>query len=84
MDIAPEKIIVIDSDPAASAELQDALRTAGYDAAAFATSREGLDAIHQHGAEIVILDSRIQGEQDEVAVSPSTRDSRFVVRVHFL
>jgi DNA-binding response OmpR family regulator len=72
MDIAPEKIIVIDPDPAASAELQDALRTAGYDAASFGTSREGLDAIHQHGAEIVILDSRLQ--------EPSIRETIAIIR----
>jgi DNA-binding response OmpR family regulator len=72
MDIAPEKIIIIDPDPATSAELQHALRTAGYDAASFATSREGLDAIHQHGAEIVILDSRLQ--------EPSVRETIAIIR----
>jgi DNA-binding response OmpR family regulator/S1-C subfamily serine protease len=60
MEIAPEKIIVLDPDPAASAEIQDALRNAGYDVESFATTREGLDAIHQHGAAIVILDDRLQ------------------------
>jgi DNA-binding response OmpR family regulator/S1-C subfamily serine protease len=60
MEIAPEKIIVLDADPAASAEIQDALRNAGYDVESFATTREGLDAIHQHGAAIVILDDRLQ------------------------
>jgi DNA-binding response OmpR family regulator/S1-C subfamily serine protease len=60
MEITPEKIIVLDSDPAASAEIQVALRNAGYDVESFATTREGLDAIHQHGAAIVILDDRLQ------------------------
>jgi DNA-binding response OmpR family regulator len=72
MDIAPEKIIVIDPDPATSAEIQDALRTAGYDAALFATTREGLDAIHQRGAAIVILDSRLQ--------EPSARETIATIR----
>jgi DNA-binding response OmpR family regulator len=72
MDIAREKIIVIDPDPAASAELQEALRTAGYDAASFATTREGLDAIHQQGAEIVILDARLQ--------EPSARETIAIIR----
>jgi DNA-binding response OmpR family regulator len=72
MDIAPEKIIVIDPDPASSAELQEALRTAGYDAAAFATTREALDAIHQRGAEIVILDDRLQ--------EPSARETIAIIR----
>src|SRR5277367_1969385 len=72
MDIAPEKIIVIDPDPATSAEIQDALRTAGYDVASFATTREGLDAIHQHGAAILILDSRLE--------NPSARETIAIIR----
>jgi len=72
MDIAREKIIVVDPDPTSSAELQEALRTAGYDAASFATTREALDAIHQHGAEIVILDARLQ--------EPSARETIAIIR----
>ena len=72
MDIAPEKIIVIDPDPATSVEIQDALRTAGYDVTAFATTREGLDAIHQHGAAILILDSRLE--------NPSARETIAIIR----
>jgi len=72
MDITREKIIVLDPDPATRAELQDALHTAGYDAEAFATTREGLDAIHQRGAAIVILDARMQ--------EPSARETIAVIR----
>src|ERR1700679_3142240 len=72
MDIAPEKIIVIDPDPATSAEIQDALRTAGYDVTGFATTREGLDAIHQHGAAILILDDRLQ--------EPGARETMATIR----
>ena len=72
MDIAPEKIIVIDPDPATSAEIQDAMRAAGYDVAGFATTREGLDAIHQHGAAILILDSRLE--------NPSARETIAIIR----
>jgi DNA-binding response OmpR family regulator len=72
MDIAPEKIIVIDPDPATSAEIQDALRNAGYEVASFATTREGLDAIHQHGTAILILDSRLQG--------PDVRETIAIIR----
>jgi len=60
MDIAPEKIVVLDPDPESRTQIQDALRNAGYEAEAFATAREGLDAIHQHGAAIVILDDRFR------------------------
>src|ERR1700679_2168327 len=72
MDIAPEKIIVIDPDPATSAEIQDAMRAAGYDVTGFATTREGLDAIHQHGAAILILDSRLE--------NPSARETIAIIR----
>jgi DNA-binding response OmpR family regulator len=72
MDIAAEKIIVLDSDSVSRTEIQDALRNAGYDVEAFATSREGLDAIHQHGAAIVILDDRLQ--------EPSTRETIATIR----
>ena len=72
MDIAAEKIIVLDSDSVRRTEIQDALRNAGYDVEAFATSREGLDAIHQHGAAIVILDDRLQ--------EPSTRETIATIR----
>src|ERR1700691_5911461 len=72
MDIAPEKIIVIDPDPATSAEIQDALLTAGYDYTGFATTRGVLDASHQQGAAILILDSRLE--------NPSAREAIATIR----
>ncbi len=60
MDSAPEKIVVLDSDPRAREELRSALQATGYDVAAFATSREGLDAIQQGGADIVLMDANLQ------------------------
>src|ERR1700722_7733937 len=72
MDIAPEKIIVVDPDPAMSLELQRALHGAGYDAQVFATTQEGLDAIHQTGAAILILDSRLE--------NPSAREAIAIIR----
>jgi DNA-binding response OmpR family regulator len=72
MNTAAEKIIVLDSDPTARAELQDALRNAGYDVESFATARQGLDAIHQHGAAVMILDDRLQ--------EPSARETIATIR----
>jgi len=72
MVIAPERIIVLDPDPATRAELQEALHGAGYDAESFATTREGLDAIHQRGAAILILDARLQ--------EPSARETIAIIR----
>src|ERR1700678_3954643 len=74
MDIAPEKIIVLDSDPASRAEIYDALRNAGYDAESFAMAREALDAVHQHGAAILIFDNRLQdpGVRETIATIRGT------------
>jgi DNA-binding response OmpR family regulator len=72
MDIAPERIVVLDPDPAKRGEIQDALQNAGYSVEAFATTREGLDAIHQRGAAIVILDARLQ--------DPDVRETIAIIR----
>jgi len=56
----PEKIIILDPDPRSSEEMRAALQTAGYDVAVLATTREGLDAIHQTGADLVLLDASLQ------------------------
>ena len=74
MDNAAEKIIVVDSDLASRAEIESALRSVGYDVEAFATTREGLDAIHQHGAAIIILDDRLQepGAHETIATIRGT------------
>jgi DNA-binding response OmpR family regulator/S1-C subfamily serine protease len=74
MDIAPEKIIVLDPDPASREEIQAALLNAGYDVQSFSTTREGLDAIHQNGAAIIILDARLQdpSPQETIAIIRGT------------
>jgi DNA-binding response OmpR family regulator len=56
----PEKIIILDPDPRSSEEMRAALQTAGYDVAVLATTREGLDAIHQTGADLLLLDASLQ------------------------
>jgi DNA-binding response OmpR family regulator/S1-C subfamily serine protease len=56
----PEKIIILDADPHSREELHAALQSAGYDAAVFATTREGLDAIRQTGADVLLLDASMQ------------------------
>ena len=59
MDASIEKVIVIEADPASREHLRGAMEAAGYVATAFATSREGLDAIHEGGADVVLLDSAV-------------------------
>ena len=53
----PEKIIILDPDPHSREEMRAALQSAGYDVAVFATTREGLDAVHQSGADLLLLDA---------------------------
>ena len=60
MDTVPEKIVVLEADQPHREAMSAALRDAGYDVAAFATSREGLDAIHSSGADVLLLDSGLQ------------------------
>jgi DNA-binding response OmpR family regulator/S1-C subfamily serine protease len=60
MDASIEKVIVIEADPASREHLRAAMEAAGYVATAFATSREGLDAIHDGGADVVLLDSGVE------------------------
>jgi DNA-binding response OmpR family regulator len=56
MDASPEKVIVIETDPANREALSAGLQNAGYTVTSFATSREGLDAVHRNGADVVLLD----------------------------
>jgi DNA-binding response OmpR family regulator len=61
MNSEAERIVVIESDAANREHLRMAMESAGYQAAAFATSREALDALHQYGADIVLLDGSVTG-----------------------
>jgi DNA-binding response OmpR family regulator/S1-C subfamily serine protease len=56
----PEKIIILDADLHSREDMRAALQSAGYDVAVFATTREGLDAIHQSGADVLLLDATMQ------------------------
>ncbi len=60
MPNSPEKIIILDADPHSREDLRAALQSAGYDVAVYATTREGLDAIHQTGADLLLLDASMQ------------------------
>jgi DNA-binding response OmpR family regulator/S1-C subfamily serine protease len=60
MNTTAEKIIVLDADPRSREEISSALRAAGYDVGAFATSREGLEAIQQGGADVVVMNASLR------------------------
>ena len=57
---APEKIIILDADRHSREDLRATLQSAGYDVSVFATTREGLDAIHETGADLLLLDAAMQ------------------------
>lgn len=59
MDATSEKVVVIETDQASREALSAGLQHAGYAVAAYTNSREGLDAIHQNGADVVLLDGEV-------------------------
>jgi DNA-binding response OmpR family regulator len=56
MNIAREKIVVLESDATSRDALQSALQAAGYDVVSFATRRDGLEAARQPGIDLLVLD----------------------------
>jgi DNA-binding response OmpR family regulator/S1-C subfamily serine protease len=66
MDSPREKILVVEGDAASRESLHAMLQDAGYEVAAFANTREALDAIHQTAADVLILDAGLR--------SPSARE----------
>lgn len=56
MNIAREKIVVLESDAGSREALQAALQAAGYDVASFATRRDGIEAARQPGIDLLVLD----------------------------
>jgi DNA-binding response OmpR family regulator len=60
MTAAREKIILIEADASSRENLRAALDTAGYEVLPAATTREGLDAARQSGAEVLILDGALR------------------------
>lgn len=57
MNSSPEKIVIVEADPASREALLSAVRNAGYVASAFATAREALEAVRQAGADLLLLDA---------------------------
>jgi DNA-binding response OmpR family regulator/S1-C subfamily serine protease len=54
-----ERIVVLESDAGSRDALVASLGSAGYDVTTFATIREGIDAIHANGADLLLFDSRL-------------------------
>jgi DNA-binding response OmpR family regulator/S1-C subfamily serine protease len=60
MDNTREKILIVEPDPTSRENLRATVLDAGYEVAAYATSREALDAIHQSAADVLILDAALR------------------------
>ena len=55
MSDALDRIVIVEADLASRDALQMVLQSAGYDVPAFATAREGLDAVRQAAPELLLL-----------------------------
>jgi DNA-binding response OmpR family regulator len=69
MDERREKIVIIEADGTSRDALVAAAKTTGCDVSAFATAHEGLDAVRDLGADVLLLDSVFPGPD-----SPSTHE----------
>ncbi|MGA8368128.1 MAG: trypsin-like peptidase domain-containing protein [Candidatus Acidiferrales bacterium] len=61
MDKRREKIVIIEADAASRNALIAAAESTGCDVSAFAAAREGLDAVRELGADVLLLDSVFPG-----------------------
>ena len=55
MSDAPERVVIVEADPACRENLRRVLQGAGFDALALATAGEGLQAVRQSAPEILLL-----------------------------
>lgn len=59
MDSSLEKIVIIISEPANAANLKSALQDAGYEVFDFADAHQGLEAVRQENAGLLLLDANL-------------------------
>src|ERR1700730_132572 len=59
MDIVREKIVIIGVDFPSGETLVAAMQSAGYEVTAFATAREGFDALSQPGTDVILLNTSL-------------------------
>lgn len=75
MDNRREKVVIIEADAVSRDALVAAIESAGCDVSAFATAREGLDALREIGADLLLLDSAIPDPS-----APSTHEMLATIR----
>jgi DNA-binding response OmpR family regulator len=66
MNSAAEKIVIIEADTTSREALLNILGASGYSAAAYANSQEGLEALREPGADLVVLGTTAQNGGDPV------------------
>jgi DNA-binding response OmpR family regulator/S1-C subfamily serine protease len=84
MTSALERVVIVESDPAARAGLVDAMQAAGHDVAAFATFPEALDELHRACADVLLLDAAGRDAIESVAAlraSATTASTRVILSV---
>lgn len=78
MDNTREKIVIVEADPIALETLRSALDSAGYDATAFGGAAEALGAIHNAGANLLLMNGR--GRHASDAEGPHPRETIATIR----
>ena len=78
MNNTREKIVIVEADPIALETLRSALDTAGYDVAAFGSAVEALDAIHNAGANLLLMNAHARNVPD--ADGPHPRETIATIR----
>jgi len=78
MNNTREKIVIVEADPIALETLRSALDTAGYDVAAFTSAVEALDAIHNAGANLLLMNAHARNVLD--ADGPHPRETIAIIR----
>jgi len=78
MNNTREKIVIVEADPVALETLRSALDTAGYDVAAFGSAVEALDAIHNAGANLLLMNAHARNVLD--ADGPHPRETIATIR----
>ncbi len=77
-----EKIIALEMEPGSRERLTSALTEAGYSARAFGTSQEALAALHESGADVVLVDAPVlDASAREILATIRGRASTTGVRV---
>ena len=78
MNNTREKIVIVEAAPIALETLRSALDTAGYDVAAFTSAVEALDAIHNAGANLLLMNAHARNVLD--ADGPHPRETIATIR----